>query len=215
MIGDKFCSRAGQKGTVGIVLKESDMPITKNGLIPDIIVNPHAMPSRMTIGHLVEAQQAKVCALYGAYGDCTPFINKGPKHKEYGEMLVKQGFHSSGTEFLMNGMTGEQLETNIYIGPTYYLRLKHMVKDKINHRSRGPRNQLTRQTVGGRANDGGLRIGEMDRDCLVAHGLSHFVKDSMLERGDKYYMAICNKSGCVAIYNKSKNIFISPMVTVQ
>ena len=212
MIGDKFCSRAGQKGTVGIVLKESDMPITKNGLIPDIIVNPHAMPSRMTIGHLVESQQAKVCALYGAYGDCTPFINKGPKHKEYGEMLVKQGFHSSGTEFLMNGMTGEQLETSIYIGPTYYLRLKHMVKDKINHRSRGPRNQLTRQTVGGRANDGGLRIGEMDRDCLIAHGISNFVKDSMLERGDKYYMAICNKSGCAAIYNKSKNIFISPMV---
>ena len=211
-IGDKFCSRAGQKGTVGIVMKECDMPITKEGLIPDIIVNPHAMPSRMTIGHLVESQQAKVCALYGAYGDCTPFINIGPKDKEYGEMLVKQGFHSSGTEFLMNGMTGEQMETSIYIGPTYYLRLKHMVKDKINHRSRGPRNQLTRQTVGGRANDGGLRIGEMDRDCLIAHGMSHFIKDSMLERGDKYYMAICNKSGCVSIYNKSKNIFISPMV---
>ena len=108
-------------------------------------------------------------------------------------------------------MTGEQLETEIYFGPTFYLRLKHMPKDKVNYRARGPRTVLTRQTVQGRANDGGLRIGEMDRDCLIAHGMSSFVKESMMVRGDEYEMAVCNKTGCVAVYNESKNIFLSPM----
>ena len=210
-IGDKFCSRAGQKGTIGIIFKEEDMPCTADGVRPDIIVNPHAMPSRMTIGHLVETIISKTGAIYGGFGDCTAFQNKGSKHKEFGTMLTKAGYNSSGCEFLYNGMTGEQMESEIYFGPTYYLRLKHMPKDKINYRARGPRTILTRQTVGGRANDGGLRIGEMDRDCLIAHGMSGFIKESMLVRGDQYYMAICNKSGCIAIYNESKNIFLSPM----
>ena len=209
-IGDKFCSRAGQKGTIGMVLAEQDMPTTKDGIRPDIIVNPHAMPSRMTVGHLVESLVSKTGSLYGYYGDCTAFVNNGPKHKEYGEMLMTQGFHSSGNEILYNGMTGEQIDTDIYIGPTYYLRLKHMPKDKINYRARGPRTVLTRQTVGGRANNGGLRIGEMDRDCLVAHGLNNFLTESMMERGDKYFVAICNKTGCIAIYNENKNLFLSP-----
>jgi hypothetical protein len=126
-------------------------------------------------------------------------------------MLTKQGYHSTGNQILYNGQTGEQLETEIYFGPTYYLRLKHMPKDKINYRARGPRTALTRQTVQGRANDGGLRIGEMDRDCLIAHGLSGFIKESMMVRGDEYYMAICNKTGCIAIYNEANNIFLSPM----
>jgi hypothetical protein len=211
-MGDKFCSRAGQKGTIGIVLDECDMPFTKDGLRPDIIVNPHAMPSRMTIGHLVETLIGKACILKGGFGDCTAFLSKGPKDKIFGNMLTSEGFHSSGNEYLYNGMTGEQLETEIYFGPTYYLRLKHMPKDKINYRARGPRSNLTRQTVGGRANDGGLRIGEMDRDSLIAHGMSHFINESMLVRGDQYYMAICNHSGCIAIYNESKNIFLSPQV---
>ena len=210
-IGDKFCSRAGQKGTIGIILPEQDMPCTADGLRPDIIVNPHAMPSRMTIGHLVETITSKTGVFYGGFGDCTAFENKGPKHEEYGRMLTQSGFHSSGCEILYNGMTGEQLETEIYFGPTYYLRLKHMPKDKINYRARGPRTVLTRQTVQGRANDGGLRIGEMDRDCLIAHGMSQFINESMMIRGDEYYMAVCNKTGCVAIYNESKNIFLSPM----
>jgi DNA-directed RNA polymerase II subunit RPB2 len=209
-IGDKFCSRAGQKGTVGIILDECDMPTTKDGIRPDIIVNPHAMPSRMTIGHLVETVIGKACALKGGFGDCTAFLSKGPKDKVFGSILTDEGFHSSGSEILYNGMTGEQLETEIYFGPTYYLRLKHMPKDKINYRSKGPRSNLTRQTVGGRANDGGLRIGEMDRDCLVAHGMSYFTQESMMIRGDQYYMAVCNKSGCIAIYNENKNIFLSP-----
>ena len=210
-IGDKFCSRAGQKGTIGIVLREQDMPCTKDGIRPDIIVNPHAMPSRMTIGHLVETIISKVGSVYGAFGDCTAFQNKGSKHKEFGELLTRSGYHSSGCQILYNGMTGEQLESEIYFGPTYYLRLKHMPKDKINYRARGPRTVLTRQTVQGRANNGGLRIGEMDRDCLISHGMAGFIKESMLVRGDQFYMAICNKTGCIAIYNKSKKIFLSPM----
>ena len=128
-IGDKFCSRAGQKGTIGIILPECDMPCTEDGVRPDIIVNPHAMPSRMTIGHLVEVLTSKTACLYGTFGDCTAFVNKGPKNKEYGEMLTKQGYHSTGNQILYNGQTGEQLETEIYFGPTYYLRLKHMPKD--------------------------------------------------------------------------------------
>ena len=211
-IGDKFASRAGQKGTIGIVLPESDMPYTADGIRPDIIVNPHAFPSRMTIGHLVESLTGKACSLYGGFGDCTAFVNKGPKDKLFGGLLTKAGYNSTGNEIMYNGMTGEQLETEIYIGPTYYMRLKHMVKDKINYRARGPRTVLTRQTVQGRANDGGLRIGEMDRDAVIAHGLAGFLNESMMVRGDQYKMAICNKSGTIAVYNASKNIFLSPMV---
>ena len=162
------------------------MPTTANGIKPDIIVNPHAMPSRMTIGHLVETLFSKTGAVLGAFGDCTAFVNKGPKDKILGDILTANGYHSSGNEILYNGMTGEQLESDIYFGPTYYLRLKHMPKDKINYRARGPRSVLTRQTVGGRANDGGLRIGEMDRDCLIAHGLSNFTMESMMVRGDQF-----------------------------
>ena len=211
-IGDKFCSRAGQKGTIGIILSEEDMPTTSKGLKPDIIINPHAMPSRMTIGHIVESLISKATALHGCFGDCTAFINKGLKDKEFGKILTNNGYHNSGNEILYNGMTGEQLESEIYMGPTYYLRLKHMPKDKINYRAKGPRSVLTRQTVGGRANGGGLRIGEMDRDCLLAHGMGNFIKETMLVRGDQYYMAVCNQSGTIAIYNESKNLFLSPMV---
>jgi DNA-directed RNA polymerase II subunit RPB2 len=211
MIGDKFCSRAGQKGTIGMVLDEEDMPFTAEGLRPDIIVNPHALPSRMTIGHLVEVLIGKACVFNGNIGDCTAFNNKGPKEKQFGKVLSQNGFHSTGNEIMYNGMTGEQLETEIYFGPTYYLRLKHMVKDKINYRARGPRTVLTRQTVQGRSNNGGLRVGEMDRDAILAHGMTSFIQESMMERGDKYYMAICNQTGTIAVYNESRNIFLSPL----
>jgi len=210
-IGDKFASRAGQKGTVGVLIREQDMPFTADGIRPDIIINPHAIPSRMTIGQLVETLIGKACSLYGAFGDCTAFLNTGPKEKQYGKLLVNEGFHSSGTQILYNGMTGEQIQSDIYIGPTYYMRLKHMVKDKINYRARGPRTLLTRQTVQGRANDGGLRVGEMERDGIIAHGVSHFLQESMMIRGDEYFMAICNKTGTIAIYNSMRDLFISPM----
>jgi DNA-directed RNA polymerase II subunit RPB2 len=210
-IGDKFCSRAGQKGTIGIILPEADMPTTRDGIKPDIIVNPHAMPSRMTIGHLVETITSKVGAIFGGFTDCTAFQKKGSVHELFGQYLSKAGYHKSGCEILYNGMTGEQLDSEIYFGPTYYLRLKHMPKDKINYRGRGPRQALTRQTVQGRANNGGLRVGEMDRDCLIAHGMTHFIKESMMVRGDQYKMAVCNKSGCIAVYNPKKQIFLSPL----
>ena len=210
-IGDKFASRAGQKGTVGVLIREQDMPFTADGIRPDIIINPHAIPSRMTIGQLVETLVGKACSLYGAFGDCTAFLNTGPKEKQYGKLLLNEGFHSSGTQILYNGMTGEQIQSDIFIGPTYYMRLKHMVKDKINYRARGPRTLLTRQTVQGRANDGGLRVGEMERDGIIGHGISHFLQESMMIRGDEYFMAICNKTGTIAIYNSMRDLFISPM----
>jgi DNA-directed RNA polymerase II subunit RPB2 len=210
-LGDKMASRAGQKGTVGLVIPECDMPFTRDGLRPDIIINPHAIPSRMTIGQLIECITGKACSMFGGFGDCTAFINKGSKIGIFGEMLTQVGFHSSGNEILYNGMTGQQLESEIFIGPTYYMRLKHMVKDKINYRARGPNAALTRQPVSGRANDGGLRIGEMERDSVISHGTVNFLTESMMERGDKYYMAVCNTTGLLAVYNPSKNIFISPM----
>jgi len=209
-MGDKFCSRCGQKGTIGMLVPEKDMPFNADGIRPDIIINPHAIPSRMTIGQLLESLMGKASSIYGGYSDCTAFNNEGPKNKFYGELLNKVGYHSSGTELLYDGYTGEQIESEIYLGPTYYMRLKHMVKDKINYRSQGPRTMLTRQTVQGRANDGGLRIGEMDRDCLIAHGITKFLEESMMVRGDEYYMAVCNNTGTIAIYNESKNLFISP-----
>jgi DNA-directed RNA polymerase II subunit RPB2 len=211
-IGDKMASRAGQKGTIGLIIPEADMPFTEDGIRPDLIINPHAIPSRMTIGQIVESLFGKVCASYGAFGDCTAFQVKGSNYSTYAPMLVDAGFHSSGNQVLYNGMTGEQLASDIYIGPTYYMRLKHMVKDKINYRARGPNNVLTRQPVQGRANDGGLRIGEMERDGLLAHGMSYFLNESFMTRGEKpgYYIAVCNKTGMLSIYNKTRNLFLSP-----
>jgi len=210
-MGDKFASRNGQKGTIGLIIPEKDMPFTKDGLRPDMIINPHAIPTRMTIGQLIEAIVGKACLIYGAFGDCTAFNVKGKKVAAYGEHLLKMGYHSSGSDILYNGMTGEQLESEIFIGPTYYMRLKHMVKDKINYRAAGPNTALTRQPVSGRANDGGLRIGEMERDSLISHGISNFLNESMMDRADKYYMAVCNTTGMVAVYNSAKNLFFSPM----
>jgi DNA-directed RNA polymerase II subunit RPB2 len=209
-IGDKMASRAGQKGTLGLIIPEENMPFTADGIRPDLIINPHAIPSRMTIGQLVESLFGKLCANYGGYGDATAFQSSGVPHDIYGKMLVNAGFHATGNDLLCNGMTGEQIEANIFIGPTYYMRLKHMVKDKINYRARGPRNVLTKQTVQGRANDGGLRVGEMERDGILAHGASYFLNESFLVRGDEYYMAVCNKTGSISIYNKPKNLFFSP-----
>ena len=211
-IGDKMASRAGQKGTLGLIIPEDNMPFTEDGIRPDLIINPHAIPSRMTIGQIVESLFGKVCTSYGAYGDCTAFQVKGANYSTYAPLLVKAGFHSSGNQVLYNGMSGEQLAADIYMGPTYYMRLKHMVKDKINYRARGPNTVLTRQPVQGRANDGGLRIGEMERDGVLAHGMSYFLNESFMVRGEKqeYHIAVCNKSGAVAIYNEALNLFLSP-----
>jgi DNA-directed RNA polymerase II subunit RPB2 len=211
-IGDKFCSRCGQKGTIGKLIPEKDMPFTKDGIRPDIIINPHAIPSRMTIGQLIETIMTKMGLTIGNFMDSTPFTTEKDKIERIGRILTQYGMHSSGNEYLYNGMTGEQIEYTVFMGPTYYMRLKHMVKDKINHRTQGPRTLLTRQTNHGRANDGGLRIGEMERDGMIAHGCAHFIKDSMMTRGDKYKVAICNHSGTIAIYDKKSNNFFSPLI---
>lgn len=209
-IGDKMASRAGQKGTLGLIIPEEDMPFAPDGTRPDLIINPHAIPSRMTIGQIMESLFGKICTSYGAFGDCTAFQIKGSNYSTYAPILVESGFNSTGNQVLYNGMTGEQINADIYIGPTYYMRLKHMVKDKINYRARGPNTNLTRQPVQGRANDGGLRIGEMERDGVLAHGMSYFLNESFLTRGDEYYMAVCNKTGAIAIYNNTRNLFLSP-----
>ena len=212
-IGDKMASRSGQKGTIGLIIPEEDMPFNAEGIRPDLIINPHAIPSRMTIGQIVESLFGKVCTSYGAFGDCTAFQVKGSNYSTYAPLLVEAGFHSSGNDILYNGMNGQQLAADIYIGPTYYMRLKHMVKDKINYRARGPNTVLTRQPVQGRANDGGLRIGEMERDGVMGHGMSYFLNESLMVRGEKqeFYIAVCNKTGSIAIYNESKNLFLSPL----
>ena len=211
-IGDKFCSRCGQKGTIGKIVPEVDMPFTKDGLKPDLIINPHAIPSRMTIGQLVETIMSKLGIDLGYFMDSTPFTTESFKIQRIQEHLINNGMHTSGNEYLYNGTTGEMVEHSIFMGPTYYMRLKHMVKDKINYRGRGPRTLLTRQTNHGRANDGGLRIGEMERDGVIAHGCSYFLKDSLMERGDKYKMAVCNHTGTIAIYDTEKKNFFSPLV---
>ena len=209
-LGDKMASRAGQKGTIGLIIPEANMPFLEDGTRPDLIINPHAIPSRMTIGQIVESMFGIACTSYGGFGDCTAFQVKGSNYSTYGPLLTKAGFNHTGNHVMYDGMTGEQIQANIYMGPTYYMRLKHMVKDKINFRARGPNQQLTRQPVQGRANDGGLRVGEMERDGICAHGLAYFLNESFLVRGDEYYMAVCNKTGAIAIYNEEKNLFLSP-----
>ncbi|CAL9155029.1 unnamed protein product, partial [Musa hybrid cultivar] len=194
-IGDKFSSRHGQKGTVGMTYTQEDMPWTVEGITPDIIVNPHAIPSRMTIGQLIECIMGKVAAHMGKEGDATPFTD------------VTCGYQMRGFETMYNGHTGRKLTAMIFLGPTYYQRLKHMVDDKIHSRGRGPVQILTRQPAEGRSRDGGLRFGEMERDCMIAHGAAHFLKERLFDQSDAYRVHVCEKCGLIAIANLKKNSF--------
>jgi len=205
-IGDKFSSRHGQKGTIGIVLPEEDMPFTADGIRPDVIINPHAIPSRMTIGQLKETILGKVLQRLGLFGDGTSFgdlpINLICKK------LLNLGFQKFGNEILYCGMTGKQIESDIFMGPVFYQRLKHMVNDKQHSRSIGPMVVLTRQPAEGRARDGGLRFGEMERDCMVSHGASYFTKGRLYDASDKFQVHVCKKCGLIATFNNEKHIHL-------
>ena len=204
VIGDKFSSRHGQKGTVGNIIPEEDMPFTKNGIRPDIIINPHAIPSRMTIGQLKETLLGKVLVELGLFGDGTSFGELDVQ--TISEKLLDLGYEAHGNELLYNGLTGEQIECNVFMGPVFYQRLKHMVKDKQHSRSIGPMVNLTRQPAEGRSRDGGLRFGEMEKDAMVSHGASRFTRGRMYDASDKYQVYVCKKCGLVASYNDQLHI---------
>jgi len=199
VIGDKFASRAGQKGTLGNIIPECDMPYTTSGMKPDLILNPHAIPSRMTIAQLKETLLGKVLVELGMFGDGTAFNDFSIE--TICQHLSELGYESCGNEIMYNGMTGEQLETSVFIGPVFYQRLKHMVLDKQHSRSIGPMVSLTRQPAEGRCRDGGFRIGEMERDVMIAHGMSQLTRERLYDVSDKYSVWVCKSCGLVAAYN--------------
>lgn len=206
VIGDKFSARHGQKGTIGMTYRDEDMPFCpRTGMRPDIIINPHAIPSRMTIGQLLECIFGKVATLDGVVKDATPFVNNQNDINTIYDSLQKLGYEKHGNESLMNGMTGKLLPHAIFMGPTYYQRLKHMVDDKIHSRSHGPVQVLTRQPVEGRARDGGLRCGEMERDAMISHGASAFIKDRLFYNSDAYQIHVCQDCGLFATGDVKNN----------
>ena len=204
-IGDKFSSRHGQKGTVGMTYLQEDMPRTKDGIVPDIIINPHAIPSRMTIAQLLECILGKACTELGYSGDGTGFNNTNVD--DIIKKLENCGFEGSGNEILYNGFTGDQIKTSIFMGPTYYQRLKHMSADKIHSRAAGPIVSMTRQPSEGRIAHGGLRFGEMERDCMIAHGTSNFLKERLMDVSDKFSIFICNECKMISPGNNKNNIY--------
>uniref|UniRef100_A0A6C0F6D9 DNA-directed RNA polymerase n=1 Tax=viral metagenome TaxID=1070528 RepID=A0A6C0F6D9_9ZZZZ len=204
-IGDKVSSRHGQKGTIGMIYPQCDMPTTADGIVPDIIMNPHAVPSRMTIAQLIECILGKSCAKLGCMGDGTPFENTDVR--EIGKVLESCGHEGYGNQVLYSGITGEQLKTQIFMGPTYYQRLKHMSGDKVHSRASGPVVSMTRQPAEGRSSHGGLRFGEMERDCMISHGASFFLKERMLDVSDKYTIYTCNECNMIVPGNPKKTLY--------
>ncbi|OIO62736.1 DNA-directed RNA polymerase subunit B [Candidatus Woesearchaeota archaeon CG_4_10_14_0_2_um_filter_33_10] len=206
-LGDKFTSRHGQKGVVGLIVDQADMPFTASGITPDLLFSPHGIPSRMTISHLIELIAGKTGALSSRYIDGTLF-DVEPEKKLRRELL-SLGFRENGVETMYNGITGEQLEAKIYIGNIYYMKLKHMVANKIHARARGPIQLLTRQPTEGRAKEGGLRLGEMEKDTFVAHGASLLLKERF--DADGTVIPICESCGMVAVHDKFRNKLYCPI----
>ncbi len=206
-IGDKFTSRHGQKGVVGLIVDQADMPFTASGITPDLLFSPHGIPSRMTISHLIELISGKVGALSSRYIDGTLFDVEPEKmlRKE----LLSLGFRENGVETMYNGITGEQMEAKIYIGNIYYMKLRHMVANKIHARARGPIQLLTRQPTEGRAKEGGLRLGEMEKDTFVAHGASLLLKERF--DADRTIVPVCEECGMVAVHDTFKNRLYCPV----
>lgn len=194
-LGDKFSSRHGQKGVCGLIAQQEDMPFNDLGMCPDIIMNPHGYPSRMTVGKLMELLSGKNAILSGRFHYGTAF--GGDQVADVCEELAARGFNYLGKDMLTSGITGQQLAAYIYFGPIYYQKLKHMVLDKMHARSRGPRAVLTRQPTEGRARDGGLRLGEMERDCLIAYGASMLLMERLMVSSDEFQVDVCSKCGII------------------
>ncbi len=206
VIGDKLASLSAQKGVIGMVYQEKDMPYTENGIIPDIIINPHSIPSRMTISQLLECFISKASLYDNTEVDGTPFHNIDTNY--YENILEKNGFQKHGNETMYNGMTGERIKSQVFIGPTFYQRLKHIVADKIHARAKGPVQILTHQAIDGRTRMGGLRLGGMEVDAIVAHGCSQFLHEKMFLSSDEFYVDICCKCGFLANDNKEFKVCI-------
>ena len=206
-IGDKYASRHGQKGTIGMTYKQEDMPYTKDGIVPDIIMNPNAIPKRMTIAQFIECVFGKVGTLSGCELDATPF--RKVTVEDISPIMEELGYKGAGTEILYNGRNGEQIQAAIFMGPTFYYRLKHLVEDKLHSRATGPYQLLTMQPAEGRSRDGGFRFGEMERDCMLSHGSVQFLKERTFDCSDKYYIWIDKDTGMISPVNPEKGIYKS------